>query len=869
MSLIFCHYAYILYKRGETKKPADIHAAIAMCGNLTHEERQMCSEWNKIAQTMPDEQYSQYTAAALAKLLALETKFQCPIGPVGKVFANKPGKRFLLALYTMEGHKVDYTRAIPTEEQASVIEPDVGAFCVNAGPGTGKSKTAIDRAWKHRDEGVLIVSYANATVRDLVLKFKKFAGSRGIIGEKDFATKTGTEYKIVVTTIDSLAWKISKRANIYESSASHQQAIIDAINAVRFGEKLRFKHIIVDESQDIDDKRADLIKALFASGNFKSIAIFGDPRQRIRAAAGQWFTDAWVTSKFSTKLYDSEEIVYDESFFAEPNPDEYQSNKPSFSVIDKSVPLTKVEFTISHRFKDACTLSLANCLSNLRPDIHVELRGSSELPDNGKPRCYAIGDGFHKFAKYFKKYYLDSGYCTTNDACIVAPSIDLENESSLQSRELVDSLRSEGIHCYTRAEGSFIPNAILLSTIHSVKGKEFKVVILVGISGYKSNFPHINPEESASLEYVAFTRASHENIILVKEHFTPPDGISEEMFDCSTVKVRKVVPSVMRPRNFAVEKICADHSWMTLVDTNSYNVKYQKVDDILSEMLASDNFKKDVHVGFQWVFGKVSYVSDSKIIQHFDVAAGITQQMRIMTMMLAGCLVEDNPRPDRKIYVATNNVIEEITSDQHPLLWRYLIDCYTVIRNHVDIASSRRNRFKIANACKGVGEHWLADTEFEGEEIFDFAMINMADPFHAIVQPLRIQSEWAVNWVTQHNSKWTNEQVRKLHSVAGKPSVLRPSFEKLTAGTVHYYHAPTDVRIPGVFGFQGKDLYPAACAYAKTLGVSSGDTMHVNLGELYDSIICPMSLQKHLCQHSALTDALLLWELFTYGVFQI
>ena len=65
----------------------------------------------------------------------------------------------------------------------------------------------------------------------------------------------------------------------------------------------KFQHIIVDEAQDIDDNRADIIKHMYASRAPLSLSIFGDPCQRINANSGKWYSDLWSKSQYQVTMF--------------------------------------------------------------------------------------------------------------------------------------------------------------------------------------------------------------------------------------------------------------------------------------------------------------------------------------------------------------------------------------------------------------------------------------------------------------------------------------------------------------------------------------------------------------------------------------
>ena len=82
---------------------------------------------------------------------------------------------------------------------------------------------------------------------------------------------------------------------------------------------------------------------------------------------------------------------------------------------------------------------------------------------------------------------------------------------------------------------------------------------------------------------------------------------------------------------------------------------------------------------------------------------------------------------------------------------------------------------------------------------------------------------------------------------------------------VKYYQAQQDVILSNYYGFGAQDLNPQLASLATANGCSIEAAVRVRLGEIYDLLSIPLDFQRHLHQHSALTDALLLYEMFHLG----
>ena len=103
---------------------------------------------------------------------------------------------------------------------------------------------------------------------------------------------------------------------------------------------------------------------------------------------------------------------------------------------------------------------------------------------------------------------------------------------------------------------------------------------------------------------------------------------------------------------------------------------------------------------------------------------------------------------------------------------------------------------------------------------------------------------------------------------AHAPNDLTNSFRQLgrvDQSKVLYYKAPEDIKIPSLYGMQGLELSSILSKLGKENGTSLEPVMSVKLGEIYDLLVTPLQYERHLHQHSALTDALILYELYHLG----
>ena len=1034
------HLAYIGYLRKVTPLPKTFGELKQIILNITVEETSRMKSWDELIATLPNVHYSDYSSSELATYLGIKTKFHCPLTPVSSVFGGVDGKRQLLAFYLQQGYNVWYPPPQFTKEQQGIISFSEGCVVVNAGPGTGKTTTAVERAMQHQHEGVIIVSYSNEAVLEIYKRFKEYPSHRGVIGFKEFKKASGESYGIVVTTIDSLAWFLTNKGSISTAESSHTQAIQDAISAIRYGNVPNYRHLIVDESQDIDDDRGTIVKGIYGTGLLKSLAIFGDPRQRIMGKAGKWYAEMWVGDAYEIKMYKKiqkpqlpiastipksvslkDQLAGNKSMDAlgEETKRDRESLHKEYDEVVMRVPYVKVGFTITHRFKNKRLLDLHNSISSKRKDLHVELTTTTQLSDLGKIRCYNVGDyhsesGLVNFAKFIKESYIDSKFCSPSDIAIVMPSVTAENQTSKKAQRIAAIFRDQGVNSYTRREGSFIPNGILISTIHSIKGKQFKVVIIYCMSNFPKWYPQIPYDEADGLIYVANTRAELEIIYLTNNKFGPPRGVDMDFFEFIGVPPKLEEPNELKlePRMFGVTDMVGSHGWQRLTEVNRYSVtegtteKITKIpplkmdsrlygvmmgliietfvtgkhldvlqsiagenlvriptdsyikharqghifhgrfvstgqyvvrgdainsiyeseyasfkeciskdystlrwrewfviaqiydficgehtssryefrefeDDAEFPLSAIRSLTKDLHDRFGTASVAEGRVNFGYIIGEFDLGFmnalvelkctnSITPQHRQQIIVYNALL--QVPRQHTYVLNINTGELQEVTSPLHPMLWRYMTDVYATIRNHTDIVVYRKNsRISKGLPVPEIPElMYMADTEFDGSGIFDFAMVNVSDPYASVVQALHTTSEFAVKWIGDHHLLWSNDDLRTLFHNGRKMEDIAEIFYNLRnvkASRVLYYKAREDATIPGAFGMQTYDLGPIISRVASKHGGSTEPVMSVRLGEIYDITIEQMSFQPHLHQHSALTDALVLYEMFHLGQF--
>lgn len=173
------------------------------------------------------------------------------------------------------------------EQRAVVIAPVGDRLLVEAGPGTGKTAVACGRiAWLIDSAGVLghevlMISFTRTAIAELRDRIEAMA-------------RTHAEVLAVrLSTIDSHAWSLrhgfeSDEAKLLGGAVTFDANIERALTLLgaRDPELLEFlsgfRHVLIDEAQDVIGERAEFIVALLeALDPATGITVFADPAQAI------------------------------------------------------------------------------------------------------------------------------------------------------------------------------------------------------------------------------------------------------------------------------------------------------------------------------------------------------------------------------------------------------------------------------------------------------------------------------------------------------------------------------------------------------------------------------------------------------------
>lgn len=560
----------------------------------TQEELLSLESWKKISlderiKYLVNNVYKKYTKQELKTMLEIKNNYSFPM-PLASISEEK-----LLAYFHMKGLKIIFDPPHFTNEQLQLFEKiqTKHVIVVNAGPGTGKTTTCCQRADLFKDEGVLLISYTNAAINEDYKKLHEYGGMKGKLGKKDY-TKL-----LNVTTVDSLACFINKELG----DNSHDDNIRSAIERLKYDSLSRnlfytqlgkplYNHIIVDECQDIDDLRGELILCLFQVINMNSLCLFGDPRQKIRTNAGQWYTDLWskhiaITEKKYSYLpiEQSEEFDLEKELFGCENITVPQQTIECQELIIDNI--IKIGFTISFRFHNKKMIDLVNSLSKRRSYIHHQLEGNSIKYDETPIELIDLIDGnedrqIQSIAYFIKNILHGQHNVPFNEIMIVGPSLERDNKTSILAQKICCIFKLMGIPFYTHTEGSYKPNAILFSTIQSVKGLECDFLFAFGISSYPSCFSMIPYNEGESLNYVLHSRSRKKIYYISNGNFSLPRGIVNDFIKLNQEFVTNCIGFKDEPDliKYSVVNTSKDFEFHKLLSTNGYTIEIEDLDDI-------------------------------------------------------------------------------------------------------------------------------------------------------------------------------------------------------------------------------------------------------------------------------------------------
>jgi hypothetical protein len=441
----------------------------------------------------------------------------------------------MLLFYELKGRRIPiFTRTL-SDKQQCVIDQTTGITVVNSGPGTGKTTTAVYKAAKLIDEGVLVVSYTNAAVENFHMKLLEVISNVGEIDKKPGK-------KIWLATIDSVSQiPLPKGQRRVDFDKQIEAAVRDhtqfAHVFLTLDNRPRYQHIIIDEAQDVDNPRFELLGEIYKTWQFKSMTIIGDPRQRLNIRNGAFYQELLLRGVESG--------------------DEYTLERPLV-----------VKYNGSYRFENPLLLNLANHLSSLRPLIHSQL--TSCIPMAEETPIVK----FEKFEDVASEIIsLVEKDVSPSQICVISP---ITKKSSLTKTKF-DAIRQILASNRIMTSDEYKHECVYTTSIQSVKGLEFDYVFFIGASGYPSymNAEYEDVNDGISMNFVVNTRARRSIYYLTDPTNRGPDNVPEEMLRGAQVR------EIIARKEIYPESIKSDDiqysDYVKFADHNLFNVQMEEI----------------------------------------------------------------------------------------------------------------------------------------------------------------------------------------------------------------------------------------------------------------------------------------------------
>jgi hypothetical protein len=490
---------------------AEIDALIAKNGGFTDNDYAELAAWktlslsDEIATTLTehwrDENANLPDAKVVSRALALQSGHQCliPISILrGGACKGDPERvhKLLISYYRRRNISI-YPRKViltPDQQQVTKLSDVPGAKAVvNAGPGTGKTCTAIElcKAILRTGKRALLISYTNSALTTLRRRISADPYLGNLYTADAFTSAKSSKLltPLLLSTVDVMARAILGGARTYGGVVDFEAIINNArvtIQNARLSDPLSvflengvtpvFDHIVVDEGQMMSDNRIELIRAV-VTGMTRSgingsrtcnLTIFCDPKQTIVNGAGKWL----VT------MYENPEASKSEGWLL------YSLKR-------------------SYRFASPQMLEFVMNISKKRPALHVDLEIDANARNVDHPVAKAVAiDDIEKIAEE-----MSANYRTSRSVGILAPSYGRTNVVSQQLNAIILQLRKLSTPVCLHGDDNYQANGIVITTFHSCAGMEFSHVYIVGAAGYPSRYPQISYDTGRSLAFVANSRA--------------------------------------------------------------------------------------------------------------------------------------------------------------------------------------------------------------------------------------------------------------------------------------------------------------------------------------------------------------------------
>lgn len=435
-----------------------------------------------------------------------------------------------------------------TEEQLGVARaPGDAKLLVTAGPGTGKTHVLIHRVAKLISDDniapseILVLSFSRAAVKEIRERLRESGGDALYLRAStfdSFATR-------VLSLVEPLsAWQ----SESYERRIKRAATLI-LQNEYAGQEARSYRHIVVDEIQDLVGARAEFVKVLLlaCTGGF---SLFGDPAQGIygfqvegeERIEGSMALYRWVRETFCDEVTERTLSINfrarsDDARIALWAGPQLNSSQPEYDRIHYQLKSDTI------RLKSAGHLALAApllqsdrlstailCRNNAQAlvlsaelyDLGVKHRLQRRATDRSVASWIAIALRGFEATTVSKGQFLEVMECKAVTG-LPSPAGMWLQLKRIEGHRLPNRLDLNLVNERLRSgsipdEISETPDArIVVSTIHRAKGLEFERVLVVDPSTLQDDA--IQVAEESRLMFVALTRARSENW-----HLDAPDS---------------------------------------------------------------------------------------------------------------------------------------------------------------------------------------------------------------------------------------------------------------------------------------------------------------------------------------------------------
>lgn len=216
------------------------------------------------------------------------------------------------------------------------------------------------------------------------------------------------------------------------------------------------------------------------------------------------------------------------------------------------------------------------------------------------------------------------------------------------------------------------------------------------------------------------------------------------------------------------------------------------------------------------------------------------------------------------VYNMQTGEIQEVICPRGRMSFRYLIEGYGMIKNSM---------YHVENKKKPI-RGYAVDTEFTrfDQRIFEIALVNLEDPYRSIMGTIRIEELGdAISWMKDYRPYWSEEQLGQLLLESLTENEIRKMIQhEITLQTrtrnvrVEYYGAKKDLELlPGEM--ECHNLTLAGKKLGSEVGISLSTNAPPSLVDLYETFQGPVELTGYLYPHTAISDALILYEMLALG----